>query len=357
MRRLVRAEGDWVTQERIKGAAPRSVVTVDQSLNDAPRLVWRRKVGDVPITLLDPNPRLATFVLGHVKPVSGRLPSGARWKGRLYLPTRYKRGKHYPLVIQSEGPFGSDWDRTFSLYGPATGVGLGPAEFGTYAAQILASRQIATLELTVETDGGTPSEPHAYMEAFEATAEELSKTIADRRRIGLLGFSRNGFYVAYALSHSNFPFAAAIINDSINLSYLETTLLDSYSQSDPVIGDRPFGQGLAAWLANAPGFRADRIRTPLRIVNMSYPVVQGALANWEIYARLRHLNRPVEMYFMPLIDRYPSHRPQNPSQLIAVQRGSVDWFDFWLNGHERTGNAEQYDRWRALRKTRAQSAK
>jgi hypothetical protein len=32
----------------------------------------------------------------------------------------------------------------------------------------------------------------------------------------------------------------------------------------------------------------------------------------------------------------------------------VDWFDFWLNGHEETqpAKANQYTRWRALRASR-----
>jgi hypothetical protein len=37
----------------------------------------------------------------------------------------------------------------------------------------------------------------------------------------------------------------------------------------------------------------------------------------------------------------------------------VDWFDFWLNGHEdaASSKAEQYERWRKLREARDLSAK
>jgi hypothetical protein len=58
------------------------------------------------------------------------------------------------------------------------------------------------------------------------------------------------------------------------------------------------------------------------------------------------------MYLMPEIDAHPSHNPQNPDQVIAVQERAVDWFDFWLNGHEMSGvdKAAQYAHWRFLRR-------
>jgi hypothetical protein len=39
---------------------------------------------------------------------------------------------------------------------------------------------------------------------------------------------------------------------------------------------------------------------------------------------------------------------------MISQDGNVDWFDFWLNSHEDPdpAKAEQYKRWRELRKLR-----
>ncbi len=41
-----------------------------------------------------------------------------------------------------------------------------------------------------------------------------------------------------------------------------------------------------------------------------------------------------------------------PWERMVSQGGDVDWFDFWLNGHEDPdpAKAEQYARWRKLRK-------
>jgi hypothetical protein len=37
---------------------------------------------------------------------------------------------------------------------------------------------------------------------------------------------------------------------------------------------------------------------------------------------------------------------------LASEQGDVDWFDFWLRGHEDPdpAKAEQYARWREMRK-------
>ena len=45
------------------------------------------------------------------------------------------------------------------------------------------------------------------------------------------------------------------------------------------------------------------------------------------------------------------HVEQKPYDRMISQGGNVDWFDFWLNGHEDADSekAEQYARWRSLR--------
>jgi hypothetical protein len=51
-----------------------------------------------------------------------------------------------------------------------------------------------------------------------------------------------------------------------------------------------------------------------------------------------------------------SSAPEDMVQILAHQEMLVDWFDFWLNGHEDSNAAkvEQYSRWRALRHARPQ---
>ena len=56
-------------------------------------------------------------------------------------------------------------------------------------------------------------------------------------------------------------------------------------------GAAPFGNGLSTWFQNAPGFNLDKVKTPLLISAFE----RRALSEWEIYAGLRTLNKPVDM--------------------------------------------------------------
>jgi dipeptidyl aminopeptidase/acylaminoacyl peptidase len=326
-------------------------VEVRQAINTPPRLyaVDRHRRSKM---ILDPNPGLASrYSMGPTERLTGTLSSGERWSALLFLPVEYRAGLAYPLVIQSQ--YHVPVENKFTLYGWARDDGLGPTTIAPYAAQSLAGRQIAVLQLNVDgAEIGSPSEVDSYQRAFEEVSRLLiERGIADAGRIGLIGFSRNGYFVSYTLTHSAFPFAAAILADNYDPSYLQTTLADSYALAQLAIGTSPFGEGLSTWLSRAPGFNVEKIRAPLRLVGQSTSTREYVLWGWEIFGRLRELGRPVEMYLMPECDLHPSHNPQNPKQILAVQDGTVDWFDFWLNGRASTDTekAAQYSRWHALR--------
>lgn len=69
---------------------------------------------------------------------------------------------------------------------------------------------------------------------------------------------------------------------------------------------------------------------------------------WEPHAVLRYLRKPVELIML----KTEEHELTNPAERLASQGGSVDWFRFWLQGYEDSdpAKAEQYKRWRELRK-------
>ncbi len=62
---------------------------------------------------------------------------------------------------------------------------------------------------------------------------------------------------------------------------------------------------------------------------------------------MKRLQKPVDM--VVFLDGV--HLLEKPLDRLISQGGNVDWFDFWLNGHEDPDSvkAEQYERWRKLR--------
>lgn len=271
-------------------------------------------------------------------------------KGLLYRPVDFKSGQRYPVVLHVGGSTAVG-ESKFSLYGMPAAPGLGPS-WSIYVAQILANHGIATLIVPrVLGYSPSPQEAAATVRACEAAVRALDKqSLIDPRRVGITGFSRAGWQALHALTHSDLQFAAAIVSDNIDGSYFQATLAPGSLMREG--GGPPFGAGLETWLENAPGFNVDRIRTPVRFVSESSSGSR-LLGHWEVFARMRQLRLPAELYVIPDVE-HGSHNLQNPGQILALKQGAVDWFNFWLNGREEpdVAKAAQYSRWRELRKLR-----
>jgi hypothetical protein len=177
----------------------------------------------------------------------------------------------------------------------------------------------------------------------------LADGLIDPARIGIIGFSRTCYHVMEALTTSRIHFAAASITDGINEGYFQYfTDIDTpgngiVSQANAMMGGAPFGPGLKKWLERSPEFNLEKITTPLQVVVSRRFLVD----DWEPYAGLRILNKPVDL----IVLRNGTHVLSNPQERLASQGGTVDWFRFWLMNLEDSSKAKtaQYIRWHHLR--------
>jgi len=341
------------SSDTIDSHKPFIEIQTRQSLNTPPQIFAVDSRSGAERLLIDTNPHLLDkFKLGRVERMSGKLSNGKKWIAQLMYPADFQAGKTYPLLIQ--GMYGETFGaEVFSLLDSwgNTGLGLGPSNLAAYPGQLLATRNIAVLQLS--TVGRSPDDKQGeeYQLAFETLAEQLSASgLIDRNKIALDGFSQIGYWVEYTLTHSAFPFAAAVASDNYDPSYIQSALGNWDDLSVLTNGGaKAYGAGLQEWFKRAPGFNADHVHTPLRIVGQSGGVPM-LLAKWEMYSRLRALHKPVDFYMMPDANIHPAHNPQNPRQIMGVQEGVVDWFSFWLLGREDSnpGKREQYQHWHAF---------
>jgi hypothetical protein len=301
--------------------------------------------------VLELNPNLRTrFLLGDVEIVEWSDSRGGIWRGRLYHPIQETHGRQYPLVIQTHGMAGPD-EYSLTGLGRPEQPGLGPG-VGIYAAEPIASLGMFVLQMEdrrVDGVTGTPEELKLYMDAVESGIRHLVATGAvDSSRIGIEGFSHLTWSVEYILTHSTVPFSAAILADGYDGGYY-LSMSQWMPQVQAMIGAPPFGKGLLTWLVNSPPFDADKVRVPLQMQAHERGNA-GVLTQWEMFARLRILSRPAEMYLIPDIE-HGTHTLQNPGQCLAAQQRAVDWWDFWLNNHEDAvpEKADQYSSWREMR--------
>jgi dipeptidyl aminopeptidase/acylaminoacyl peptidase len=302
----------------------------------AVRMEWRQDLNTPPVlyavaadgravAVLDPNPDLQRFALGRVEMIDWLDEQGRKLRGRFYHPV-HETNERVPLVIQTHGYAPAN---EFSLYGYGRdgGIGLGPG-FSTYAAQPLAGRDIAVLTVADPTTRAS-QEPEEQMSAYESAVKYLAQRgLVDPDRVGLSGFSRTGWHVLHAVTHSKFPYAAALVSDNIDGGYFQAALTGWTPATATDIGAEPFGEGLQTWFARSPGFNVDRLSAPLRmqIESGGRPMI---LAAWEVYSRALRLGKNVELYVIPDVE-HGSHGIQDPAQCLASQQGAVDWFDSWL---------------------------
>jgi len=334
--------GTWVQVEQpTETGRPPFWTGIRQNLNEPPAIFIRTWDDDKVRKLWDPNPQLKGVSLGEVSVYNWRDNEGRDWVGGLVKPPNYTPGKRYPLVIQTHG-FNK---HEFMTVGPFTTA---------FAARPLAAIGIIVLQLQEQFDVDmTPEEADTNARGYDSAIEHLSSDgFVDPTRVGLIGFSRTGYYVLEALTKNRHRFAAATIADSDFLGYMQR-LLDvdagpdnSYEKEGVAIyGSQPFGEGLKNWIQKAPAFNLDKIITPVRI---EVHDLRTLLNDWELYAGLQLQHKCVDLVQLP----NAVHDVTKPLERLDSEQEDVDWFDFWLNGHEDPDPAkrEQYERWHMLRK-------
>ena len=306
---------------------------IQQSPNDRPVLMAEDLKTGKRNEVLDPNPWLAQVKLGRVEEISW-ITSGKRaWYGTLYYPVEYVKGERYPLVLQTHGMRPGE----YSLDGYVR----------NFAAQPMAARGLMVLQIaegrSISDVISTPGEWPTVRAGLEGAIDFLNaRQLIDRTRVGTVGWSRTGPHTGYALTHSSYPFAAAMMMDTSDFGWFAYFSWGDAREFDLDYGSAPFGKGLESWLEIVPSFNLERIRTPLLMWNAG-----SAIGRWDWYAGLRRLGKPVEYWIVP----DGTHDLFIVGQRLLINRLTVDWFDFWLNGHEDTdpAKADQYARWRALR--------
>jgi dipeptidyl aminopeptidase/acylaminoacyl peptidase len=340
------ADGSW---QRVAGTEDPVLAKLSfkvqkrESINQPPQLVAADKAGGVGHVIWDPNPQLKDIELGTAEVIHWKDDTGYEWEAGIVKPPDYAVGKRYPLVIQTHGFLESQF-LSNGIYTSA------------FAARALAARGIVVLQMGWNPNNfDTPKEGPDQIAGFESVVKKLAvEGLIDPARVGVIGFSRSVYHVLAAITSSNHLFAAASVTQGVTYGYFEYLLAvdDGMDrEADAINGGKPFGaEGLKNWLERSPEFNMDKVRTPLLLLD---PGATTVIEDWEPYAALRHLKKPVDLIML----QDGTHVMTNPTQRLASETSNVDWFRFWLKGEEDPDPAkvEQYARWRELRELQEHS--
>lgn len=301
--------------------------------------------------LTDLNPELRGVVLVPVEAVAWRDRHGFHCTGSLIKPWGYEPGKRYPLVIMTK----TWWDHYF----------LADTEYHTaFPPQPLASSGFLVLlaeerprELEESRSGKYPGHYPGHMgEAAElkdiidgAIDLLVRKGLADKRNVGIMGFSTTSWKTDVVLTRYGSRFRAASSADSGLWNYgLYWSSNDAgmMRSSEEYLGGPPYGKTSKHWRTFSPAFNAFRVETPLL---MEYTARgRTAIDGLEFFVALTRQGRPADLFYYPRGD----HVLDTPSERMASLQRNVDWFRFWMQGYEGrspTYDPEQYTRWNALK--------
>jgi len=327
-------------------------ITIDEDANTPQEIYATDPKTNTKSLLMDLNPQFRELQFGKVEIIGWKVNNTLEVQGGLYLPPDYEASKRYPLVIQTHGfapkEFSMDGAREWS---------------SAYAARPLAAMGFIVLQLFAfenQSDHDHFNDKNEFGVTREQAGRNINvaairraieflddKKMIDRQRIGIVGFSRTVCIVAFLLTHSQEPFAAASLVDGIDCGYFQEMAFPGSAWDVDKIngGASPFGTGLRQWLKESPSFNLDKVRTPVRLLALGSASVLEA---WEWYAGLSLQHKPVDFILLP----DAAHFAVKPKERMVAQQGLVDWFRFWLKGEEDSdpNKAEQYARWRELRR-------
>ena len=322
----------------------------------APRQVAEVQLLDGSFRILyNPNPHFEKIQMGEVRRINWT-NENAPWAkeafAHLVLPTDYESSKKYPLVIT----------QYYSQGFLRGGVG------DEYPVHLFAANGIAVLSVerpipwemtTVISD---PEElqrkmftsiPNDWDIGLQSIESGLNAAIAtgliDSKRVGITGLSDGAVKAFHALVTSDRYAAASVSGTGWDPILFFTTdfehrrMLKSYGFRDP------YALGETLWRQVSPIHNIDRINAPILLQVSDHELVHAA----QTITMLSERGKKYEAYVFPA----EYHKKWQPQHRYAIYNRNVDWFMFWFLNHEDPADekADQYHRWRELRRTSQQS--
>jgi dipeptidyl aminopeptidase/acylaminoacyl peptidase len=296
--------------------------------------------------LTDLNPEFHRRVLGSVRRFYVSNEYGDSAWGDLVLPPNYVPGSRYPLVVVTYR----------SIEFLRGGVG------DEYPIQPLAAEGFAVLSFERPRGYGVGFNAN-YRQSFDRTILQWKSPMSslkalvrllvdsgyvDPKRTGLSGLSNGAEITLFTITHSDIFQVAATSGGSARdpfFYYLADSvwhvMFDKWG-----LGGLPEDSAAKGWQELSPALNARRAAAPLLMQ------VAGSefLEPLQLYTRLKYYGKPVEMIVYP----HEDHVKREPAHRLLIYQRNIDWFRFWLKGEEDPdpAKAEQYARWRELRKAR-----
>jgi dipeptidyl aminopeptidase/acylaminoacyl peptidase len=266
-------------------------------------------------------PELEHYRFGRSRLISWHTAEGVQLHGALILPSDYRDGQRYPLVVEIYG--GDSLSDGLNQFGGSN---------GTYAPshnlQLLATRGFAVLSADSYTHAGATLRDIAAS-VLPGVDVVIAQGIARADALGVMGRS-NGGYGVFSLLVQTQRFKAAVVAsgfaDLVSMygqmhldgSHWAMSWLEQKSNMGGTLWD--YRQ---RYVENSPIFYFDRVATPVLLLQGTDDTAVAAYLADEAFMALQRLGKPVE-YAKYLDEGHVFTHPAN--QRDAAER-TIRWFE------------------------------
>ncbi|WP_263415252.1 alpha/beta hydrolase family protein [Terriglobus albidus] len=342
-------------------AASQDAMIADAESPDVPPSLFLFRIGwRGPRLLANLDPQFDHLTLAPTREVSWTTAQGFEAKGLLFFPPNYDPSRRYPLVIHTyaatPGFFCDSGASHYPAFAPQPIANAGML----YLIRIHSGSRKTDAEQSHYPPGfpGNLGEAAFQTDIWDKAVEALTaRGLVDPAKVGIIGFSRSGWYTEFALTHGRTRYAAATVVDNVEYSMGEYWLSHTPQLQrgwDAMYGGSPYSEAANNWRGHSISFNLPKIHTPLLMEVMGYgtrytdgsaPPLSLAL-KWEVFSGLSRLHKPTELYYYPL----EMHQPDHPLARLGSLERNLAWYLFWLKGEERTDptDPDRYSRWRAM---------
>lgn len=304
--------------------------------------------------LADVNPEFKNLELGRVEQIEWPLPSVVPGffpksaRGYVLYPPDFKPDRKYPVFIAPYRPEGFQRgdvgdEHPLFVYAANDIIVIHSVYPNPLSETFGRITDMEMLKLAFSRKDHFPFLTTLMGSTTRALDLLARRGFVDLKRVGIGGISEASCNALYLLFKEDRIAAASVAGGYYGPAlYYDTTLLARQQNPERTLWPAPFGAGLRWWKEIDVAEHVAEIKAPI-LFNISD---SEFYENTFLLRRLEDAHKPFDAYIFP--QEY--HEKWQPAHRAAVYQRNLDWFRFWLQGHEDRDpqKVDQYRRWESL---------
>ncbi len=274
--------------------------------------------------ITDANPQMKDLAWSSgTKLVNYVSAKGDKLQGALYLPANYEPGKQYPMLVT-----------IYEKRSQGKNVFVSPNETRAPDPTLYTNRGYIVFDPDIVYKVNDPGMSAVWC-LVPAVKAAIATGMVDAKHVGLWGHSWGGYQTAFMVTQTDI-FAAAIAGAPLtNMVSMYASIYWNTGGSDAAIFESSQGrfkgnflENQEAYLRNSPVFHADKVHTPLMILQNDKDGAVDFNQGVTYYNTLRQLGK--EVIFLEYVgENHGLARPVNQKD-YAIRMG--EYFDHYLKG-------------------------